>query len=484
MRLKAKTYLSKRQLSMMSPEFYTLLLVVCCLAFLLVLAGCGKSSLALANRLEKNALKHGTISVGAVRVMDYDDPCLAKSRQQLRDTLYVMEAKVSDANMMPQSYTLNENLFKFALVLGWGTKAEPNKAVLPDLQDPSSFYKIVANAKPKPSEIEMVGLRMATRKFIESEIEDLNLAGVYPVDSDKYRRVVISLDLAAWVCGEAKAALVYLDLYPYKADIWCYEAGDVLKKTLEDPKNRNAKYQREPYEPNKEAWDNALRILEAGFYPGFLEDVNRPKLREGMDCIAKCHVWLEENRLCPRIIQIERLGEGEYLISAQGGYSGFGLQVGGTLSSEVSASIGSEAAKKDTSMGAKIQPCSLAFVAGNTRAGWLFMPLEGRMRPTERRLRMVVDVPKNMTKLGVHAHKLFLDSGLQIIPGADFLGQGAGHWLNQWVLVESDSLYEPLVKTDPALYGLVKTRIRNLLFQGWSEEIVVDIPDEVKRRQQ
>jgi len=466
----------------------TLLLVVCCLAFLLVLAGCGDKSLLFANWLEKNALKHGTISVGAVRVTDYNDPCLATSRQRLINTLCVMEANVSDANIMPQSYTLNENLFKFGLVLGWGAKAEPNKGVVPKLQEfndlSSSFYKIVADAKLKPSEIEMVGLRMATRKFIESEIEDLNLSAVYPVDSDKYRRVVISLDLAAWVLGEAKAALVYIDLYPYRADIWCHEAGDVLKKSLEDPKNKNPKHQREPYEPNKEAWDNALEILDAGFYPGFLEDVNRPKLREGTDCIAKCHVWLEENRLCPRIIQVERMKEGEYLISAEGGYSGFGLQAGGGLSSEVSASIEAEAAKKDTSMRAKVQPCSLAFVAGNMRAGWLFMPLQGRMRPTERRLRMVVDVPKNMTKLGIHVHKLFLDSGLHVIPSADFLAQGAGHWLNQWVLVTSDSLYERLMKTDAVLYGLVKTRIRNLLSQGWSEEIVVDIPDEVKKRQQ
>jgi hypothetical protein len=482
---------------------------ICCLVFLFILTGCDSGAIQLANGLEEHALKNGTISVGAVRVTDYNDPCLAESRQRLINALSVMEANLTDANIMPQSYMSNESLFKLGLTFSWiKGGGGPNSVPFLSPKDLNDLSQTVINGQPKPTEIEMVGLRMATRKFIESEMEDLNLISANHAVEPNYRRFVISLDCTAWVTGEAKAALVYIDLYPHKADIWGHEAGDVLalmgNQTKKNPITKffgnlmiwffpNSQthpfYSREEIkwgEPNISNWNKTLKILEDGFSSGSLKNIDRPKMYKEVpcDCIAKCHDWLAEYKLCPRIVQVERMEEGEYLISAQEAYSGYGLQGEVVLPSGVSAGIQAEADKKKTSNSATVLPSNLAFVAGSSRAGWLFRPSprEGNsMLPKERRLRIVVDIPKDMTKVGIYVHKLFLDSDLHVIPSADLLNQMGCSWLNQGALVWTDSLYEPMMRTDPALYGLMKTRIRNMLYQGWSEEIVADIPQNQKQ---
>ena len=51
------------------------------------LVGCTNEVLNEFSRLETKALKYGTVSVGAVRVMDYNDCHLRKSRIKLQEAL-------------------------------------------------------------------------------------------------------------------------------------------------------------------------------------------------------------------------------------------------------------------------------------------------------------------------------------------------------------------------------------------------------------
>ncbi len=479
----------------------TLLLVVYCLAFLFILAGCKEYTLWTFSGLEKKALENGTVSAGAARVTDYNNSVLEESRKRLVQDLNNLRVKfATDMNLVPQAYIESLNVQHMAASAIISASLKDSNASLV-AQDPcnyfgklsEAFYKIIDKTQgPRPSDIELVGLRMATLKFIDSEIEDINnLDSVCHATSD-YRRVVISLDLTAWVSGKAKAALVYVDLYPYKADIWCHEAGDVLRDIN---KPEGAKY----YEPDKAKWNEKLRIL-AAFNINDIEEVNLPRIYEDdlrgcekkrigevniydkdkscdyIDYIAECHRWLSQQNLLPRIVQVERMSPGEYSILAQGDYSGTELQVKASSPAGVSGIIQFILGKKSEELTARVRPLNLAFVAGERRTGWLFMPVkseQNRMRPTERRLRMVVDIPKNMTKLGIYVHKAFLDSDLHIVSDTDFASQMKNLEDTREKLTESDSFYEQY-KKERAFYGLVKTRIRNLFYQGWSEEMVVD----------
>ena len=126
-----------------------------------------------------------------------------------------------------------------------------------------------------------------------------------------------------------------------------------------------------------------------------------------------------------------------------------------------------------------LRQLSLAFVAGDQRAGWLFMPgktTEGRMPPTERRLRIVVDVPKELQKLAIHVHKVFLGPDLGVLDGATFSKHVENLDRSRQTLTKADDLYEKYKETMPRHYRLIKSRIRNLLYQGWSDEIVVEMP--------
>ncbi len=462
------------------------LLVGCSSAFLLVLAGCPLQSF---SRLEEEALKNGTISVGAVRVMNYKDPCLIASRQRLINALYAMEANLTDANIMPQSYMSNENFFKLNMALNLNlamlsAKADPNKTLAPlvmqDLNGPTgAFYDIFKGQEPRPSEIEMVGLRMAARKFIESEIEDLNLTNVYPVDCN-YKRCVISLDLTAWVRGDAKAALVYVDLYPFKADDWCHKEANTVC-SLNSDSNMWDSNDKINWNANNIKWNGKLSILGEGFYGNSLNNLTPPELtrKDGIsNYIARLHGWLKRNHLCPRIVQVERMNPGEYSILANRDYEELGLQVSATHPAGVSAQIDAERAKKMNQFKAEVQQFNLAFVAGDLRAGWLFMPIKGLMRPTERKLRIVVDIPVHMKKLGVYVHKIFLDASLHpITQNTDFASQMDSLKQTRSLLTKTDKFYDDEQwNQEPMFYPLIKTRIRNLLYQGWSEEIVADIP--------
>jgi hypothetical protein len=442
------------------------------LAFCFAFAGC---ALQIFSRLEEEALEYGTVSVGAVRVTDYNNRHLEDARGRLKTAL--------------------ENLRK-------ELEGDPNShralsAAAEDLNQSSNAGDDSSGAiegqAPRPSEIELVGLRMAALKFVESELEDLELDCISP-NEPNFRRVVISLDCSAWVRGKAGAALVYVDLYPYKVDRWCYEAAQIMKEWWnEEEKARQKKTSLPPSrkECYQDKWekliDKELADKESGNAFKRLDKSTRkmPETseiedkRDPGDWVAFCHRWLAKKKLFPRIVHVERMGKAEYLILAEADYSTTEFGIGAQHPVGVSAKWGVKTRKEAGLLTATVRPLSLAFVAGYRRAGWLFMPSktrEGRMPPTERRLRMVVDVPEKLSKLAIHIHKVFLGPDLGVIPGAAFVKQVENLDRARQTLTEGDKLYKKYRSTEPRHYRLIKTRMRNLLYQGWAEEIVVDIP--------
>lgn len=425
--------------------------VLYCLALLfpLILAGCADNVMSEFSKLETEALKYGTVSVGAVRVTDYDNEHLRKSREKLQEAL--------------------ENI-RNELGHGLRPSAVPVASEKPNPQKESPE---AAKAQALwPSETELIGLRMAALKLVESELEDIKLDCLTPTECG-FRRVVVSLDCSAWVRGKAGAALVYIDLYPCNADRWCHKAANVLKCYLNEG----------ILSPQR--WEKLMKGELACGYESFdlctIEppDPNKLSEEDRSDLVAFCHRRLRKKNLLPHIVHVERMGAAEYLILAEEDYAGSKFGISGAYPGlPASAELGLESHKKEQLQTATVRPLSLAFIAGDRRAGWLFMPTktrEGRMLPTERRLRMVVDIPDNMLKLSIHVHKVFLGPDLCILPDASLAKQMNNLERAREVLTRGDDLYEAYHE-QPSYYRLIKTRMRNLLYQGWAEEILVDVP--------
>jgi hypothetical protein len=437
------------------------------LAFSFAFAGCANKILNDFSRLETEALKYGTVSVGAVRVTDYNNPHLWESREKLQKALNKFREE------------LGHDLKLYAAAGG-------SKNSNPENKSPGAA-KVQT---PGPSEIELVGLRMAALKFVESELRDIKLDCISPIECG-FRRVVVSLDCSAWVRGEAGAALVYIDLYPYKVDCWCHEAGgimsdrwDELKGNKKNKKPKGRKYYECRWnEIIKKNLKNAFKSLDQSKMQ--MPPDSEIKEEGPCDWVGFCHSWLKRKSLFPHIVHVERMGKTEYLILAEEDYSSSKFGISGGYPGLPTPELGLEARKEERLRTSAIRPLSLAFIAGDRRAGWLFMPgktTEGRMPPTERRLRIVVDIPDNMSRLSIHVHKVFLDSDLRILPDASLAKQMKNLELTREALTKGDDLYKEY-KEQPKHYRLIKTRMRNLLYQGWAEEIPVDIPEKSRKGQ-
>jgi len=430
--------------------------VLYCLALLFsfTLVGCANNVVNEFSTLEAESLKYGTVSVGAVRVTDYNSPHLRESREELQKALENIRTECG-RGLRPSA------------VADTSKNPDPNK---------ESPEAVKAQA-PWPSETELIGLRMAALKLIESELEDINLDCPTPIEPN-FRRVVVSLDCSAWVRDKAGAALVYIDLYPFNADRWCHEAANVLKCYLDEGILSPQEWEKLMKD---ELADRYKSFDPCSFGPCTFTPPERKDLCEEdpNDLVGFCHRWLGRKKLFPHIVHVERMGAAEYLILAEEDYSGSKFGISGTYPGlPVSAEVGIESHKKGELQTATVRPLSLAFIAGDRRAGWLFMPTkrsEGRMIPTERRLRMVVDVPDNMLKLSIHVHKVFLGPDLGILPEASLAKQMNHLERTRELLTRADALYEKY-QEQPSYYRLIKTRMRNLLYQGWAEEISVDIP--------
>ncbi len=450
--------------------------------------------------LEAEALEYGTVSVGAARVANYDRCQLRKSRERLGESLMSIRKDLQEKSVVPEGRVTNRidtrkraRLQSNASGKDKGKTLPAEKCQAPDEKQPSgdaddpspTVAAPTTGQAPQPSQIDMVGLRMAALKFIESEIEDLSLNEIIPVDCKNFRRVVVNLDCSAWVRGKARGVLVYIDLYPYRADRWCHKAAEILKEWRHS--GRSIKRKREKAEEKwkrvtKEELGVAFECLD-GLTIELPGESEIEEEEERGDWVSLCHRWLKKMKFFPRIVHVERMGKAEYLILAEADYLRSEFEIGAGLPAGLSAKVGVERRKETEQVRASIRPLSLAFVAGGRRAGWLFMPSktkEGRMPPTERRLKMVVDVPVKSSKLAIHVHKVFLGPDLGILPGAAFDKQMANLKLARRKLTEADELYSDNKgkKTDRlsrAHYRLIKSRMRNLLYQGWSEEIVVDV---------
>ena len=442
--------------------------VLFCLAlpFSFALAGCS-DELETFSMLEEEALKYGTVSVGAVRVTDYDNAHLKDARKHLKTALINLRNELGgSSSIKPRTLSDAVGVWKETTMAG---------------EEPSTAIK---GTTPGPSEVDLIGLRMAALKFVESELEDINLCRVSEIESD-FRRVVVSLDCSAWVRGKAGAALVYIDLYPYNADRWCHEAGGIMSDRCDElkgsKKNKKPKKGRKYYECRwneitKENLKDAFKSLDQSKMQ--MPSDSEIKQEGPRDWVAFCHSWLKRKNLFPHIVHIERMGKAEYLILAESDYSATDFGISATYPGVPSATLGVKKRKGAGRLMSRVRQLSLAFVAGHRRAGWLFMPGKignERMAPTERRLRMVVDIPDKMLKLNIHVHKVFLGPDLDVISDARFARQMANLNRAREVLTEGDDLYEEY-KEKPKHYRLIKTWMRNLLHQGWSEEISVDIP--------
>lgn len=421
-----------------------------CLALLfsLILAGCARNVVKEFGNLETESLRYGTVSVGAVRVTDYNNEQLCKSRDRLEDALEKIHSE------------LGRGLRPLAAA------AAPEK---PNPEKESSKAPQVQT--PWPSETELIGLRLAALKLVESELEDLHLGCLTPIECG-FRRVAVSLDCSAWVTDKAGAALVYIDLYPFNADRWCHEAANLLRCYWNEGVL------------SPQAWQELMKNELVDGYKSFDPRTFGPPERKDLceedpnDLVAFCHRWLARKKLFPHIVHVERIGAAEYLILAEEDYSGSKLGISGAYPGLASAELGLESHKKGQLQTATVRPLSLAFVAGDRRAGWLFMPTQasdGRMIPTERRLRMVVDIPEGMLKLSIHVHKVFLGPDLRILPQTSLAKQMSNLKRTRELLTEADDLYGQYME-QPSCYRLIKTRMRNLLYQGWAEEIPVNIP--------
>jgi hypothetical protein len=426
------------------------------LVFCLTFAGCKKLVLWDFDRLEKKALNYGTVSVGAARVIPYDDDELEKSRENLRKALLNIRNQLTDAPITPPTQT-----------------------------EDSDNKKTIKSQPPWLSEIERVGLRMAALKFVESEIEDINLGIIFP-NEPNFSRVVVSLDCSAWVRGKAGAALVYIDLYPYKADDWCHEAEEILECWWKKIKNCNSSEELEIQKRYKCRWNKAAKdeltyAFECSMLATKIQMPNEPDIedRDSIDWVGFCHRLLAEQELLPHIVHVERMGRAEYLTLAESDYSSSKLGIGFEHPAGPSAELATETRREAKRRMGSLRQLSLAFVAGKRRAGWLFMPgktTEGKMAPTERRLRIVVDVPKELNTLAIHVHKVFLDPELGVLDGAAFSKHVDYLDKTRETLPRADKLYQKYKETMPKHYRLIKTRIRNLPYQGWANEIVVDMP--------
>ena len=334
---------------------------------------------------------------------------------------------------------------------------------------------------------------MAALKFVESELEDLRLNCVSQREPN-FHRVVVSLDCSAWVRGKAGAALVYIDLYPYKVDRWCHEAAQILEEWWQQEeiaKREKRSLSASQLKIYQDRWNEMIKNELVGRKDGNafesldLYTIEMPKKcdieeeRDPFDWVAFCHRWLSMKGLFPHIVHVERMGKAEYLILAESDHSLSKFEIGAAYPPFVSGELAGETGKRAARRMTSVQPLSLAFVAGDRRAGWLFMPSktsEGKMPPTERRLRMVVDVPQSLSKLAVHVHKLFLGPDLEVLEGAAFSKQVENLDQTRRLLTEADKFYDKYKEMSPGHYRLIKTRMRNLLYQGWAEEIPVVIP--------
>lgn len=433
-----------------------------------------------ADELEKDGSKYGSIWVGAVRVADYDAEGLWRERDDRRKTLrndwdFAAQLKLSDLKpeRIEQRSQRLEATVAVELPVGAGTSANGAGDRAPPsghkTGDGSTGFSAIG-ANPTG----LLGRKLALLNRIQSELEEEDLSNFSAVDGRKYHRIQLSLSLTAWTQGQARAAVVYMDVYPFNGDRACHEVGERAAK----------------YNGGDKGKAEAVAELQKRFYEAFLRGafVTPPPelppaefemwLGKGDAAYGMCHTALDAYYLLPKLVKVESLGDTIFAGTRQ--QSDYG--VGGKLKSkpvtmEAEGATGADVVEED------VAPTTLSFAAGSRRAGWFLMAKgkDGKtMNPVERRVRLVIDVPIQLKRLEVHVHKSFLDSN-------ENLASGFGDQLDKSIRARNlldriEGLYpsDPKCPAEqlfcsPTQWQLTKTRARNLSDHAWSERLIVDV---------
>lgn len=352
----------------------------------------------------------------------------------------------------------------------------------------------------EPNRIDAQIYKLSVLRFLESERESLDLSDSNPVDSH-YHRVQVTVSLTAWTVDPAVAALVYLDFYPYSGDWWCHK---IVTKTKEEKNSARALNDEEL----KNRLQNRVAVANDELARTFsgsallsMEDLLRwfDLSKTPSDPYTGCHGWLMEKYLLPKLVHVEPLGDSRYVMINQGAETShdIGLELNAGRYGKVDT--GQKANDAELAKQAHIRLTAISFAAGERRAGWFFRgdSQSSSMRPLERRLRMVIDIPVNLKKLELHVHKLFLDKNNKNL--AKFPEQTRGLHSSRWLLDEIEDDVEGKLghdRCDTAIqekrisrqehcypsetyWQLTKSRVRNLISLGWSERLVIDVPETV-----
>ena len=488
---------------------------------------CGRAPKAVEifSDLEREASQYGFISAGAIRVTPYDHAGLKTLRDKLIKQIDELIAdfkgnpkpEMSAASLQITELLANLSLiYKGAPSLGGVTPPEMNTDAFKALQTAiSNAFSGALNTELEANRIDMIRLRLGYLKFLDAEYANLNLMETLPVAKD-FRRFMVTVQLTALVrAEEAQGAMVLFDFYPLHADTWAHHAGGQLKNIWKEEAAKGE--QGKPYEKVADAyakvWKENLPKIQGTFVPNSLPP--QPSLdKEIFDFEGWMHHYLITNGLMPRIVHVEPLDTGELFNRLD--LTASSVRLATALGADMpktdgllQAGYGSTEAQGQRAQ--LVNPLSLAFAAGNNRAGWLFLPSMAHahspiLKPTERRIRMVVDLPVNLRRVALHVHKMFTDESLRPIKAAPFDKQLAklNHARHLLSASEEDfpkNLHEVFEETkgyserkpwertgatdfkSSTIWELMKSRMRNILYQGWSEALSFEVAEEPKPEQ-
>jgi hypothetical protein len=364
---------------------------------------------------------------------------------------------------------------------------EPNKAT-------NDAFTLVQPINP----LDELRLRMAFYKFVQEQRDILSL-DLPDSQTNSYRRVLLTVQLAASVnSAKAAGALVYFDMYPKGVDIWCHDQTNIF---------------------DHNTWSNALHDLEErAFTTNSLQkqfqdytklwvstNITSGITNRVYPRVADRHRFLQEKDLCPRIVYVEPLDDGEVVNAnfqnnrANSEAFSLGAPIGA-----FAASIGASRSHMELA-GTEytdVDYPSLAFVAGPFRAGWSFSPqpinnsykseFRRSMKRVQRQVRMVVDVPRNLERLTLFVHKTFLNDSSKPIKEAAFSKQLRELNRLRATLDVLENMYPGKQKEGASFlevgtindtnfisrthWSLAKSRVRSSLAATWSDELDITIP--------
>jgi len=462
--------------------------------------------------LESEATRYGTIAAGAARVEDYDSTARSEARTRFQEDLSKVRSLPGDVAANDVRFSESDVKIAAALAALTAQGSQAGASNRPPLEATEDVIKklkelLPDSTSPKLNSTDDALARLARLRYLQAESENLEL----PPPERGYRRQELSVSLTAWTKGDARAALVYLDLYPYNADRWCHWAARAVTQVYLNMRvNRGTPSAvahdaflhqwRMSDSQAGERWTRSAVLREAAeLFPGvpwsdeefwkWVQDYDQGPNR---DPFANCHTTLESRQLLPNLVYVEPVANPRFALSA--------ALTGATVQADINAGVGNVASGLTGSRGrmeagtsAELEVNALSFAAGQRRAGWIFLQ-SGKgdmMRPFESRVHMVVDVPSSLSRLELLIHKSFLNNRYE--PLVTFSEQTRRLNLARELLNEIEGELDPPHKLALRLdespsewtgdiyssltnWELLKTWTRNLGGLGWSERLVVDLP--------